>query len=129
MAFCLGFENMKKVKILNWIPAFVMMAIIFWFSAQPADELPVFSWADRLVKKSGHIIGYGLLAFSYYFALGMDKKQRWLAWLLAILFALTDEYHQSFVFGRHASIWDVLIFDNLGALISLWIDSQRIQQK
>ena len=74
------------------------------------------------------MIGYGLLALSYWYALGMDNKQRGLAWLLVILFALTDEYHQSFVSGRHPSIWDVLIFDNLGALISLWISNQRINK-
>ena len=120
---------MKKVKLLNWIPAFLMMTVIFWFSSRPADELPVFSWADTLVKKSGHMIGYGLLAFCYWYALGMDKNQRWLAWLLVILFALTDEYHQSFVSGRHPSIWDVLIFDNLGALVSLLLANKYIKQK
>ena len=111
---------MKKIKILNWLPALVMMGVIFWFSAQPAEELPVFSWADTIVKKSGHVIGYGLLAFTYWYGLGMVRQKNWLAWLLAVLFALTDEYHQSFVSGRHPSIWDVLIFDNIGALLSVW---------
>ena len=111
---------MKKIKILNWLPALVMMSVIFWFSAQPAEELPVFSWADTIVKKSGHVIGYGLLAFTYWYGLGMARQKNWLAWLLAVLFALTDEYHQSFVSGRHPSIWDVLIFDNIGALLSVW---------
>ena len=112
---------MKKIKILNWLPALVMMSVIFWFSAQPAEELPVFSWADTIVKKSGHVIGYGLLAFTYWYGLGMVRQKNWLAWLLAVLFALTDEYHQSFVSGRHPSIWDVLIFDNIGALLSVWL--------
>lgn len=112
---------MKKIKILNWLPALVMMGVIFWFSAQPAEELPVFSWADTIVKKSGHVIGYALLAFSYWYALGLEKNKRWLAWSFVILYALTDEYHQSFVTGRHSSIWDVLIFDNIGALLSVWL--------
>jgi VanZ family protein len=59
----------------------------------------------------------------------MDKKKRWLAWLLAILYALTDEFHQSYVPGRHPSIWDVLIFDNIGALSSLWLANKYIKQK
>lgn len=106
-----------------------MMSIIFWFSAQPAEELPVFSWADTIVKKSGHVIGYALLAFSYWYALGLDKNKRWLAWLLVIIYALTDEFHQSFVSGRHPSIWDVLIFDNLGVLVSLWLTNTHLKQK
>ncbi len=120
---------MKKIKILNWLPALVMMSVIFWFSAQPAEELPVFSWADTIVKKSGHVIGYGLLTFTYGYGLGMARQKNWLTWLLAVLFALTDEYHQSFVSGRHPSIWDVLIFDNIGALLSVWFTSLYLNKQ
>ena len=120
MAFTLNRMKMKKVQILNWIPALVVMSVIFWFSAQSGEELPVFSWADKIVKKSGHMIGYALLAFWYWYALGFQNNRHWLAWLLAILYAITDEYHQSFVPFRSPSVWDVLVFDNLGALLSLW---------
>jgi len=120
---------MKRMQIWNWIPALLTMAAIFWFSSQPADELPVFSWADMIIKKSGHIIGYALLAFWYWYGLGMDQNKRWLAWLLAIVYALTDEFHQTFVSGRNASLWDVVILDNLGALISLWLAGKWIKQK
>lgn len=75
------------------------------------------------------MVGYGLLTVSYWYALGMDKTKRWLAWLLAILYALTDEFHQSYVPGRHPSILDVLIFDNIGALISLWLTTLYIKRK
>lgn len=67
------------------------------------------------------MIGYGLLALSYWRAFDFKEGKRWVIWLLAVLYALTDEFHQSFVPGRSASIWDVLIFDNFGALISLWL--------
>ena len=129
MVFYLGLMRMKKVFIWNWIPALVTMGIIFWFSSRSADELPVFSWADTIIKKSGHVIGYAILAFWYWVALRKDKNKRWLAWLLAILYALTDEYHQVFVSGRHPSVWDVILFDNLGALISLWLANQCFKQK
>lgn len=51
------------------------MAIIFWFSAQPGDNLPDFDWADKIVKKTGHMLGYGILTFSYWYALGMNEKK------------------------------------------------------
>ena len=111
--------SLKQI-VPRWVPAFLTMVAIFWFSSQPADELPVFSWADMIIKKSSHIIGYALLAFWYWYGLGMDQNKRWLAWLLAIVYALTDEFHQTFVSGRNASLWDVVIFDNLGALIAIW---------
>lgn len=129
MAFPLNRVIMKKVQILNWVPALVVMGVIFWFSAQSGEELPVFSWADKIVKKSGHMIGYALLAFWYWYALGWQSNRRWLAWLLAVLYAMTDEYHQSFVPFRSPSVWDVLVFDNFGALISLWLTNRYMQKQ
>ena len=66
------------------------------------------------------MVGYAILALSYWRAFEFRDRKQWLAWALTLLYAATDEFHQSFVSGRHASIWDVLIFDNLGALIALW---------
>ena len=105
------------------------MLTIFLFSAQPSSVLPSFDWADRIVKKGGHMIGYALLALSYSWALGFQPEKRWLAWCFAILYAATDEFHQSFVPGRFPSVWDVLIFDNLGALVSLWMLSLYKRQR
>jgi len=105
------------------------MIAIFWFSAQPSTKLPDFNWADKIVKKAGHMIGYAALACGYWFELEMKKEKRWVAWSLAILFAITDEYHQSFVPGRNATIWDVAIFDNIGALIGLWLASRYKTQQ
>ena len=127
MAFTLNRVSMKRIQ--HWIPAILMMGIIFCFSSQTADKLPVFSWADAIVKKSGHVVGYALLAYSYWYALDIDKNKRWVAWLFVILYALTDEFHQSYVPGRHPSILDVLIFDNFGALISLWLANKFTKQK
>jgi len=129
MAFYLNRMYMKKMAIWNWLPTLLMMGIIFWFSSQPSPDLPNFNWADRIVKKSGHVIGYAVLALCYWYALGLKPEKRWTAWLLAILYALTDEFHQSFVVGRHSSIWDVLIFDNFGALLSLWLAETWVKQK
>ena len=99
------------------------MLTIFFFSAQPSAELPYFDWADRIIKKGGHVTGYALLALSYWQALGFRRDKRWLAWGFVMLYALTDEFHQAFVPGRHPSLWDVLVFDNLGALLSLGVMS------
>jgi VanZ family protein len=120
---------MKRDWFWNWLPALLTMAAIFWFSSQPSAELPNFHWADRLVKKSGHIAGYALLAACNWRGLEWQRDKRWLAWLLAVVYAVTDEFHQSFVPGRHPSVWDVLVFDNLGALLGLWLAGHVVQQK
>jgi len=105
----------------RWFPAFFLMATIFAFSSQPSDNLPDFLGWDYFVKKASHVLGYGLLALSYLHFLRYDKKRYWLAWLITVIYAATDEFHQSFVFGRNASAFDVAVFDNLGALIMLWL--------
>jgi VanZ family protein len=116
---------MKPGHILRWLPALIVMVVIFWLSSQPSEQLPQFDWADRLVKKSGHVLGYAILAACCWYALGWQPERRWFAWLLALLYALTDEYHQSFVPGRGPSVWDVLIFDNLGALAGIWLAEKK----
>jgi len=97
------------------------MGVIFWFSSQPSNELPNFSWADTPIKKLAHVLEYAALTFCIWWALRFQRKYRWLAWLIAVAYAATDEFHQSFTPGRFPSVWDVAIFDNLGALISVWI--------
>ena len=105
--------------VLRWLAALFMMLVIFFVSAQPSSDLPNFAWADRIVKKGGHTIGYALLAISYWRAFQFQRQKWWLAWCLAVLYAITDEFHQSFIPGRFPSVWDVLIFDNLGAFIGI----------
>lgn len=113
----------------RWLPALLMMLVIFFVSAQSSADLPKFDWADQIIKKGGHMIGYALLAVSYWNVLHFKPERRWLAWCLAVLYALTDEFHQSFVAGRNASFWDVLIFDNLGALFGTWLRSRYKRQR
>ena len=122
---------MFKIKQIlhRWLPALVVVFVIFWFSSQPSENLPDFNWADTIIKKGGHILGYGLLASSYWYGFDWNDRKRPLAWLFTLLYAMTDEYHQLFVTGRHPSIWDVLLFDNLGSLISLWLTGLVVKQK
>lgn len=112
---------MKKFLdiVPRWLPALVLMIAIFAFSSRSSNELPNFQSWDRLVKKGAHAVGYGLLALSYLRAL--PGRNYPMAWLLAIVYSATDEFHQSFVPGRHPSVVDVLIFDNLGAGVALWL--------
>jgi VanZ family protein len=112
---------MKKIISIvpRWLPAFFFMVVIFTFSSQPSDELPSFADWDYVIKKMGHAVGYGLLSLSYLHFLKYDKKRIWLAWLMAVAYSVTDEFHQSFVPGRHASFADILVFDNLGVVFAL----------
>lgn len=104
----------------RWGAAVLIMGLIFLASAVPSRQMPHFwSW-DTLVKKGGHMTGYALLAAAYLYGLSAGRRPRW-RWLalavgLAGLYALTDEYHQTWVPGRNASLVDVAI-DTTGAII------------
>ena len=102
------------------------MAAIFGFSSIPSSGMPTFGFWDILVKKGGHAFGYGLLSLAYLHGLTMGSGKypgvlQMLAWGMATLYSVTDEFHQSFVPGRHPAMSDVLI-DSLGAAVMLvWV--------
>lgn len=106
----------------RWMPTWLWMGIIFAFSSRPSDELPDFGLYDLLVKKGGHMLGYALLAWLFFRSWqGSRPRNRayTLAFLSSVLYAVSDEVHQSFVPGRHARVTDVLI-DTIGILLALW---------
>lgn len=113
---------MQTIKSIlkRWGWAALMMGVIFVLSSIPGKDLPDFGSVDYWLKKGSYMLGYGLLALAYWRGLGWDKKRLWLAWLLAILYAVTDEIHQSFVSERHPSPMDVILFDSTGSLTALW---------
>ena len=102
-----------KASLWRWVPALAMMALIFGASSLPGKEVPNFGVWDLLAKKGGHALGYALLGASYLGGLAAGRRLSWplaaLALAGAALYAVTDEFHQTFVSGRHPSPVDVLI--------------------
>jgi VanZ family protein len=123
-----GKLHLSKNPVLRFLPAVLMMLAIFLFSAGSAfhTQEPLL---QTIINKGGHMTGYGLLALAFWRMFEFEKRRFWLAWLLAVLYALTDEYHQSFVPGRHPSLFDVFFYDALGALIVLWLASRFLESK
>ena len=65
------------------------------------------------------MLGYALLGFSYLRALNARNNRVYLVALLAVvIFAFSDEFHQSFVPGRNSSVIDVGI-DTVGACLGM----------
>jgi len=95
------------------------MGVIFWFSDQPgsveATEYIFGDW-NHFVRKCAHFAEYAILTFCVWQVLG---QRGWTA-LVALLYACSDEFHQSFIPNRGSRVTDVLI-DGLGILFALWI--------
>lgn len=74
-----------------------------------------------LMRKSGHFLGFGTLAVLFWFGLSATGWWRYLlAWGFATIYGATDEWHQSFIPGRSASVYDVML-DSAGALVFLLV--------
>jgi len=89
---------------------------------------------DFVVRKIGHMGVFGILALLVWRGVVMTTGWRrpW-AWaiVLAVLYAASDEIHQGWVSGRHASVVDVAI-DAAGVLIAIglvWLVRFRSRRK
>ena len=106
---------------LSFAPPLVLMAVIFGLSAQP-DLNSGLGTMDFVLRKLVHMTEYGLLWFLWQRAFDGDRPG--LAAAIAIAYSATDEFHQSFVDGRHGTPRDVGI-DATGVAIAVLIERVR----
>jgi VanZ family protein len=107
-------------RIARWLAVAGWMALIFFLSSQPQLPSAPDPWVDLLFKKGAHFTVYAVLAVLFRRALPPGRWIWALSWILAVLYATSDEWHQSFVPGRHPQLTDVLI-DACGAITGLLI--------
>jgi VanZ family protein len=91
-----------------WLPVIVWAGVIFTFSSIPSLTTGLGTW-DLILRKAAHLTEYAILGALVLRAVGQALP----AFLIAVAYAATDEVHQHFVRGRHASPIDVLI-DSVG---------------
>jgi VanZ family protein len=105
----------------RFAPPLALMGVIFFFSAQPDLGTGLGVW-DTILRKAAHMAEYGLLWFLWQRAL--RTRTPWPAVAITLAYAVSDEYHQTFVEGRHGSPVDVLI-DAAGVAIAVWLYTRR----
>ncbi|MGA7616575.1 MAG: VanZ family protein [Thermoanaerobaculia bacterium] len=110
------------------IPATLYLGLIYFVSATPGPDLPNVV-DDRVAHFTEYsILGVLLLLFATAFSIRGSHFPRFAAvWLFALAWAVSDEFHQSFVPGRDVEVKDV-VFDMLGlsfALVVLWLLLRR----
>ena len=126
-----------------WLPVLLWMGFIFWmstdlFSAESTSSVikPIIQyWASGIApdtvdvihavtRKCAHVTEYFILGLLFFraFRRGSQEKQRSWQWavislILVILYAASDELHQSFTATRGASPVDVGI-DSMGGMLA-----------
>ena len=97
--------------------------VVPWLQAETVEAVMA------VIRKCGHVTEYAILAILCWRAFYQPVRGEWRPWrwreaglalLAAVCYAASDEFHQSFVPSRTASLWDVLI-DTCGAVTALAI--------
>lgn len=109
---------MRSVRsaVIFWLLTAGYMAAIFFLSSYKGPRLP--SLSDNFDKVI-HMFIYIPLAFFLYLSLiksGFRKYVFAIAFLVACIYGISDEFHQSFVLGRHADAGDAFA-DFAGAFV------------
>jgi len=144
MGFNLMKVNMifKQDFIKYYLPIILWMGFIFWMSTETFSSQQTFSFVEAalrfflpkipprevhlihtMIRKSAHVTEYFILGFLLYRAFRGSSigswNWRWSFWavLLVVLWAAGDEFHQSFVSTRTASVVDVVI-DTAGGVLA-----------
>ncbi|NDA67680.1 MAG: hypothetical protein EBY09_13735, partial [Verrucomicrobia bacterium] len=139
-------ELTLRQRLRAWLPAVFWMALIFVASTDLGGTrhtsrfiVPLLRWLvpglaqealeaiHFTVRKSGHALGYAVLAGLIWRACRAGQNRRagdwsWrhasMAFTLAACYAATDEWHQTFTATRDGSLADVVL-DAAGAAMGL----------
>lgn len=105
------------------LPALALMGVIFYLSAKPPSGTDIPEWA-RVVA---HFTEYALLASLWAWALRPELGRRALAVaaVICVVYAVSDEFHQSFVDGRDSDLKDVMV-DCIGITTALLLFQARV---
>ena len=99
--------EMRRSTVLRLVPPVALMGLIFVLSAQPDLSTGLGFW-DLVLRKLAHMGVFGVLTLLWLRALGPLTARALLgAVTISLLYAISDEYHQTFVSGRSGSPRDV----------------------
>jgi VanZ family protein len=130
----------------NWLPVFIWLGVIFLgstdlMSAEHTSRfiVPLLRWLRPdispetlasihfIVRKCAHVSEYAILALLFLrAAVLITNLKRSIpilcvtVWVACLFVAAADEFHQTFVASRGASVRDIMI-DNGGAILGLLI--------
>ncbi len=131
----------------HWLPVILWMGLIFFVSTDFGSSThtsqiiePILKWLNpdisstaidlvqTIIRKGGHFTEYAILALLALRSVNLSRPNGShfqaiaIALLIAATYAATDEFHQSFIPSRTASIYDVMI-DTSGAFAALTVAS------
>ena len=120
--FSMSCENAEESSNTSGQTIKVVLSTVPEFEKQPEEvKKNIIEELQFIVRKSAHFIGYmilGILASGLILYYGNINKKYLLAFLICVIYAISDEIHQLFVPGRAGQVRDVLI-DSAGSLLGI----------
>lgn len=140
-------ESSKRTNIISWLAAGLWMGVIFYLSHQPSSSsnelstgvmsilkenvfaLMPFDWdtgsLHHFIRKSAHFFAYFLLGILTFNAMiksfpRIEKKNTLWAFMICVLYAVSDETHQLFISGRSGEVKDIIL-DSSGSLVGIMV--------
>jgi VanZ family protein len=135
----------KPITVARWVITLAWAALIFHLSTQtfnPRFSRALLAWTLQLLhlgvssgtfgllhaslRRLAHLTEYAVFALLLYGFPGEKNRNFWrprraiYCILIAAAYSLTDEVHQLFVFGRHASLLDSGL-DTIGAALAMLV--------
>lgn len=114
-------------------PVIAYAALIYFLSSLShfGDEIQIFSCFDKIAHLMEYLL-FGFLICRWFSSLGPGRKKSAaliMTMVLGTFYGLLDEWHQSFVPGRDASLGDAF-FDaagvTAGAFLYRWLQERRL---
>jgi VanZ family protein len=141
------YKSRKLIIITSWTLVILNLGLIFYFSSKSADQSKELSGnvtkivaqsvqkvspskeatidieiLHYLLRKNAHFFSYlvlGVLVMNAMKRSGVDGfKGIIVTFLICVLYAISDEFHQTFVLGRSGEVRDVII-DSAGVTIGI----------
>ena len=115
------------------------MSVLYGLSSLPGLPLPddpahyaLMRWVSPAAQNALHVPAYATLSLTWSWALRAWLRAPVGTWAvggaIASAYGALDEWHQSFVPGRYASLVDVLL-DVLGAVLGSWLAARLAASK
>ena len=124
-------EKSKTQNRTAWILVFIYAACIFIASSLPGSNPLLKSLEKYVWDKFLHLLEYMVLGILLVRALALSFKYRsfehliFMTFVFGSLYALSDEWHQSFVPMRDASLYDWMT-DSMGLLAGAYVWGGKI---
>lgn len=113
-----------------WLPPLLLMGLIFYLSSEKRPPLVDEPFLNFLVYKAIHMSVFGTLYALWFRALYKGTRLKIAdiyiyALIISIFYAVSDEYHQTFIDGRDGNPFDVGV-DTLGISLVYFFISRNL---